>query len=832
MSLLSWVGRKIKLTDGKFWSVFLGGETWAGETVNVDTAMQVSAFWACVRLIAKTQSTLPIGLYEPGTAGRKSRSDHPLYRILHDQPNAEQSACRFWEGLIAWSLVGGTGYAPKEFRGRQLIALNPPLNPHFMTVERTDRGALKFTYRDPSNKNKERVYTEEELFVLPGFGFGASVGLSPLQYARQSLSAARATERAAASHFANGMRPSGWLVYKGGGVLEDDQRELAKQNLINPMSGAENWGKIGILEGDFDYRQMTIAPEEAQMLESRRFSVEDVCRWHGVPPILVGHASQGQTMWGCLPAGTKVLTTAGPINIEDVAVGASVWTLDGDRMVRRRVLRSGQTGIKPLYTIKTRDRTVRATANHQFLVRRKHSTPRPGYGGYHAVEWRNEWVAAEELTTADYIVAAHDVIGGVEIGRRAPNGRIVNDRFMEFCGLYVAEGSMNDRHVTIARHRDAAYMDAYRWAMREEFTRSTARLVVNGGLSSSSVHLMEGDRSTTFSSKTAADELRELGFAGTAHTKRVPGWIFGLPRVLQLAFLRGYLDGDGHVNKHGWITWTSVNRDLIEDIRHLCIMAGVPVGEACGYPIPLWFDGSEREVAGTVWQAWCYSVPHNRHIGSHDPRYQDRWAALPDEPQRIGRFDPDYVGRGKGACRPGVGFSIQGAVLSRIHSVERGDEAEPVFDLEIDGTHNFIADGVVVHNSGVEQIMLGWYTLSLRSDLVRIEQEIKRQLMTPEEKQSGLYAEHAVEGLLRADSAARGEFYWKLMQMGVVNANWIADKENVPHHPGGDRYFINQTLAPLDETGVPIKAEPPAPAQREPASEPAQPPQRRLEVVR
>ena len=187
--------------------------------------------------------------------------------------------------------------APKQFRGtgsnRVLIGLDRPLDPRAVTVERKNFGLL-FTHHEGSGKTE---YREDDLFVLRGFGLGGDLGLSPLQYARQSLSSARATDRAAASHFANGMRPSGWLVFKGG-TLEPPQRELARQNLINPMVGAANWGKIGLLEGEFDYKQMTIEPEAAQLLESRRFSVEDVCRWTGTPPILIGHAGQGQTMWG------------------------------------------------------------------------------------------------------------------------------------------------------------------------------------------------------------------------------------------------------------------------------------------------------------------------------------------------------------------------------------------------------------------------------------------------------------------------------------------------------------------------------------------------------
>lgn len=632
MNIFAWLGKRIRLTDRSFWASYYGGETWAGEAINPETAMQISAFWACVRLISQTIGTLPMGVFENLPDGeRKPRNDHDLYRLVHDQPNADHTAVEFWEGVGACLCLAGNSFAEKTYAGtgstRRLIAMTL-LNPAFMMVTRQADGSLIYRYTGyPQGEVRgQRDYTEDEIFHVRGFGIGGDLGLSPISYARQSLSAHRATERAAATTFANGMRPSGWLVYKGG-ILKPEQREEVRKNLIEPMSGAENAGKTGILEGDFDYRQMTIPPENAQLLETRAFGVEEVCRVHGVPPVLVGHASAGQTMWGCLPAGTKVLTVDGPVNIEAVRVGAMVWTLDGEQMVRRSVLRAGQTGVLPLYTIETRNRSVRATGNHKFLVRRKHSAPRPGVGGYRAVEWRTEWISAAELTTEDYVVTAHGVAGEDAGEITAPNGR--------------------------------------------------------------------------------------------------------------------------------------------------ALTAG---------------------------------------------------AAIPDS-SRIGNYSDGYVGRGPKGSRPGDGFHVAGTALARITAITRSEVAEPVFDLEIDGTHNFIADGVVVHNSGIEQIVIGWYTLGLRPYLTRIEQAVKRSLIVPAEKAT-IYPAFNLDGLLRADSTARGELYWKLFQVGAINSNWICDKENIPRHADGDRYFVNSTLVPMDQAGQVA----PAPASAAPLNPPAPP--RKLEVVK
>lgn len=301
MNIFSWLGRKIALTDGRFFSMYYGADTWAGESISADTAMQIAAYWACVRLISETIGTCSPGVFQTMPDGsRKDRSDHDLYYLIHDQPNADFTAVEFWEGVGACLCLAGNAYAVKAYVGsgqnRRLVSL-ALLNPRLMNPVRTrsDNGSqLVYRYSDKAGFIE---YSEDDIFHVRGFGIGGDMGFDPIAYARQSLSANRATERAAATTFANGMRPSGWLLYKGG-ILKEEQRIQARKQLIEPMQGAENAGRTGILEGDFDYKQMTIQPETAQLLETRAFGVEEVCRIMRVPPVLVGHASTGQTMFG------------------------------------------------------------------------------------------------------------------------------------------------------------------------------------------------------------------------------------------------------------------------------------------------------------------------------------------------------------------------------------------------------------------------------------------------------------------------------------------------------------------------------------------------------
>lgn len=285
--------RNFTLRSERVWLRAFGTDSWAGKPVTPDTAMQLAAFWACVRLISQTIATLPLGVFvRLDDGGRKTAAGDPLYVLLHDMPNADQTAAEFWEGAVARLCVWGNAFAEKHFAGDRLIGLTL-LRPDLMAVHRDLNGALHYRYSDPDGL---REFDEGSIFHIRGFGFGGDVGLSPVSYARQTLGAAMAADEAAARTYANGMRPGGFFTYDK--TLTPDQRDQARKSLVEPYSGAENAAKIGILEAGFKWQDVMMPPRDAELLASRGFHVEEICRWFGVPPVLVGHSPQGQTMWG------------------------------------------------------------------------------------------------------------------------------------------------------------------------------------------------------------------------------------------------------------------------------------------------------------------------------------------------------------------------------------------------------------------------------------------------------------------------------------------------------------------------------------------------------
>jgi HK97 family phage portal protein len=294
MSLLSWVGRVIGLRDGKFWGQWYGGETWAGRPVNENNSLQLSAWWRAVKLYADVGGALPLKFYERlDNDDRRQIREHQIANLIAVDPNADQTSQEFWGGMCAGLAMLGNAYAEKRFVGKTLAALEPL--PYDTIPDRTHNrdGDLEFRYCD---RGKTEWLPVEKVFQVRGFNIGKSdCGISPLTAGRQGLSIALATEESAGKTFSQGMRASGFFV---GPKLLPEQRADFTKKFIDPIIGNDASAHYGILESGFDFKPINIPPKDAEMLLSRRFNVEEICRFMGVPPILVGHVAEGQTAWG------------------------------------------------------------------------------------------------------------------------------------------------------------------------------------------------------------------------------------------------------------------------------------------------------------------------------------------------------------------------------------------------------------------------------------------------------------------------------------------------------------------------------------------------------
>lgn len=287
---LSVFRRPLSITDPEGWRE--PTLSYAGEFVSEDSALALSAVWASVNLLSGTQATLPIMVYQTGADGRrKIARDHWAYRLLHDSPNADQTAVDFWEYQGAAIELRGNAYARKVKIGERVVSLDP-VNPALMSARRNAAGEIRYSW---SNDGRSYEVGQDEMLHIRGFCGSPLGGVSTLTYARNVLGLAKATDKAAGKMFTNGARPSGVLTFQN--FLTPEQRQVAEERMANKFLAAENTGRPMILEGGTKWEQISISPEDAQMLESRKFSVEEICRWFGVPPFMVGHTEKS-TSWG------------------------------------------------------------------------------------------------------------------------------------------------------------------------------------------------------------------------------------------------------------------------------------------------------------------------------------------------------------------------------------------------------------------------------------------------------------------------------------------------------------------------------------------------------
>jgi len=291
-SLLKWLGVPISMTDGSFWSAW-AEHSFTGKRVTVNSALQLATVWACVRLISETIATLPIGFYERMLDGsRRAATEHPVYDLLHSQPNADMTAVQFWEAIIASMLLWGNAYVEKARSGKRLVALNF-LNPARMSKRRLTDGSMEYKYRDLDGTT--RIVLEADMVNIPAFSLDGVNGLTPMSYGANVFGAAIATDEASAKVFTTGMRAAGFLQVAG--ALKKEQRDDLRSSVSRFSAGGVDAGSVMVLENDTKYNQLSMNPGDSQMLESRNFNVEEMCRWFRVPPFMVGHAANS-TNWG------------------------------------------------------------------------------------------------------------------------------------------------------------------------------------------------------------------------------------------------------------------------------------------------------------------------------------------------------------------------------------------------------------------------------------------------------------------------------------------------------------------------------------------------------
>ncbi|MBN9890111.1 phage portal protein [Salipiger abyssi] len=266
-----------------------GYRSTAGKPVSQDSALTVSAVWDCVRKLSQTAATLPLKVYEKSANGGRVEIEPDFADIICRQPNSVQTQVEFWEGMVANLSMRGNAVAEKKVLGRNMVGLSPLPN---LTPYVNAEGRIVYEFYD---RGKLERLPKDKVFHLRAFDPGNGIGLSTIRYGANSMGAALAADETAGSVFSNAMMVAGVLASD---QTLDAQQRVQLGEIINSYVSSRRAGKVMVLEAGLKFEPLQMNPEDAQLLETRRFQVEDVCRWFGVPPIIIGHAGDGQTMWG------------------------------------------------------------------------------------------------------------------------------------------------------------------------------------------------------------------------------------------------------------------------------------------------------------------------------------------------------------------------------------------------------------------------------------------------------------------------------------------------------------------------------------------------------
>lgn len=366
---------------------FLFGRTTSGKPVNERTAMQTTAVYACVRILAEAVASLPLHVYEyQDDGGKKLVYDHPLYYLLHDEPNPEMTSFVFRETLMSHLLIWGNAYAQIIRDGAGRVLGLYPLLPDKMEVQRDDKGNIYYVYSRNSDENptfKEYGNIKlkaEDVLHIPGLGFDGLIGYSPIAMAKNAVGMTLACEEYGASFFANGANPGGVLEHPG--VLKDPSKVRESWNSV--YRGVNNAHKIAVLEEGMKYQQIGIPPEEAQFLETRKFQINEIARLYRIPPHMVGDLDKSS------------FSNIEQQSLEFVKYTLDPWVIRWEQSLQKSLLLPGEKG---KYFIKL---------NVDGLLRGDYQSRMNGY----AVGRQNGWFSANDIREMENMNPIPDEEGG------------------------------------------------------------------------------------------------------------------------------------------------------------------------------------------------------------------------------------------------------------------------------------------------------------------------------------------------------------------------------------------------------------------------------------
>ena len=370
-------------TAGSGYSFMLGSST-SGKSVNERSAMQITAVYSCVRILSEAIASLPLHLYKYTDTGTAKATDHLLYFLLHDEPNKEMTSFVFRETLMTHLLLWGNAYAQIIRNGKGEVLALYPLMPDRMNVDRDESGNIVYEYMvsqedAPINSGSTVKLSPHEVLHIPGLGFDGTIGYSPIAMAKNAIGLAIATEEYGSKFFANGATPSGILEFPG--TVKEPERV---RESWNKGFGGENKHKVAILEQGMKYTPISISPNEAQFLETRKFQIDEIARIFRVPPHMIGDLEKSS------------FSNIEQQSLEFVKYTLDPWVVRWEQSIKRTLLLPDEKGV------------YFAKFNVDGLLRGDYQSRMNGY----ATARQNGWMSANDIRSLEQQDLIPDEEGG------------------------------------------------------------------------------------------------------------------------------------------------------------------------------------------------------------------------------------------------------------------------------------------------------------------------------------------------------------------------------------------------------------------------------------
>lgn len=443
------------LSDPAAWLIdMLGAPTVTGVQVNEQSALSFSAVWACIRIISETLAMLPVHLYERIEDGERSRrklvSGHPGFRLIHIAPNPDMIPMVFRETLQAHLLGYGNAYALIRRRNDMTPVALEPLLPDRTAPYRSPSGRI--VYRTKLESGEDRVLQSHQVLHIPGLGFDGLVGVSPLRKHRESIGLGLAAQEYAARLFGDGTHLSGVLEHPT--KLAEGQPEKLAQQWKNFRAGLKNAHGIAVLENGMKYHAIGIPPEDAQMLETRKFQITDIARIFRVPPHMLADLERA------------TFSNIEHLSIEFVKYTMMPWLVRWEQELNRKLL------------------TEDEKANHYFkfnvdgLLR---GDIKSRYEAYH-IAWMDGWMSQNDIREKE----DHNPIeGGDEYyvpQNMQPTSQLdesIDDDELDSADSESQQNGLNDDDFRVIRNREARFLKrlARRRLNAEKIEREVDRFV-------------------------------------------------------------------------------------------------------------------------------------------------------------------------------------------------------------------------------------------------------------------------------------------------------------------------------------------------------------------